>query len=154
MYIIFLKKSVATVAYRIGIILWFSLFNDILFEYGTTTKPYYLDTYIVEKGALGPEYEWATLILVFSRDGLGHNLTQATFFKSPSYQKKMFLMNIVNFCPNTGIFALKMRKKVIPSQILLTRDPTWARYQNSKPDMRQEKWTQPIPSYFRRIEWS
>ena len=57
MYIIFLKKSVATVAYRIGIILWFSLFNDILFEYGTTTKLYYLDTYIVEKGALGPEYE-------------------------------------------------------------------------------------------------
>ena len=78
----------------IGIKLWFPLFNDILFEYGTTTKPYYLDTYIVEKGALGPEYEWATLILVFSRDGLGQNRTHgfigqtalSNFFKSPSNQ--------------------------------------------------------------------
>ena len=44
-----------------------------------TTQPYYLDTYIVEKGALGPEYEWATLILVFSRDGLGQNPSQGLF---------------------------------------------------------------------------
>ena len=45
--------------------------------YHTALLSWYI--YIVEKGALGPEYEWATLILVFSRDGLGKNPSQGLF---------------------------------------------------------------------------